>query len=178
MAIAASAKRYAQAVFQIAREQDTFDQWADDLATLGDLAQDQVVAVVMASPRVTMSTKVDLLKDRAGSSSSLAMQLALLLLQKRRFNLLADVHAAYSALLDTHRGIEHVQLTTAIPLEQTERDRFVEQLQGRLGKQVVLTATVNTDIIGGAVIRLGDKLIDGSTRGRLDALQRQLAGAR
>jgi len=78
-------------------------------------------------------------------------------------------------LLDSHRGLEHAQLTTAIPLEEAEAQALGRRLGERLGKRLVVQAQVDPAIIGGLVVRVGDQLLDGSTRTRLELLKKDLA---
>ncbi|MBI2886377.1 MAG: ATP synthase F1 subunit delta [Chloroflexi bacterium] len=178
MAVAASAKRYAQAVFTLAQEGNTFDQWLSDLQTLGELGQDQGFRLIMESPRVPLARKQALLRERLPNLSPLAMNLAQLLVAKGRVELIPGLVEEVRRLVDERRGIAHARVLTAVPLEPPEQTALSQQLARYTGRQVVLTAEVDPSIVGGVVARIGDKLLDGSTRGRLEALRRQLAARR
>ena len=177
MPVAASAKRYAQAVFEIAREQNTFDQWLADLARLATLAEDPSFQLIMASPRVRIDQKTEILQERLEGVSPLARNLAQLLVVKGRVEIIPALLQECRRLVDTHRGVVHARVTTAVPLEPAAEEAVARQLAQLTGKQIVLTAEVDPRIVGGLVARLGDTLIDGSTRGRLENLRRELAGA-
>jgi F-type H+-transporting ATPase subunit delta len=80
----------------------------------------------------------------------------------------------YGRLVDEHRGIAHAEVATAVPLEPEEKDKLVRRLGDLVGREIVLTTRVDPAIIGGLVARVGDKLIDGSTKSRLLALRESL----
>lgn len=175
MAVAASAKRYAQAVFQIAEEQNSFDQWELDLDALAALAQDPGFRLLMESPRIPLEEKTRVLREQIPQAGSLLVQLVQLLITKHRVDGITGVAQTYREMLDERRGVVHVRVTTAVPLPAGEQEKMQAQLGQRLGKQVHLTAQVDPSILAGAILRLGGKLVDGSARSQLDALRRLLA---
>ena len=81
-------------------------------------------------------------------------------------------------MLDSYRGIEQAEVTTVIPLGDEYEQKLTEHLGAIVGKKVVLKPEVDSRLIGGIVARIGDKLIDGSTRSKLAALREELAGTR
>lgn len=172
----ASARRYAEAVYQLAVEQDALEQWSNDLATIASFVSEPDVARVLESSRVPSSEKVRLL--RAGLERALfspqAMNLAQLLEQRGKLGLTPQIQRAYQEMADDRRGIAHATVTTAVPLTDDERRAVTERLSQITGKQVDVTPVVDERIIGGLVARIGDQLIDGSTRSRLVALKRRL----
>ncbi|MFC1968311.1 ATP synthase F1 subunit delta, partial [Chloroflexota bacterium] len=80
----------------------------------------------------------------------------------------------YERLADTYRGIGHAEVTTAIQLDPKDKEALSSQLSALTDKKMVLSTEVDPDIMGGIIVRIGDKLIDGSTRGRLEALRKDL----
>ena len=84
------------------------------------------------------------------------------------------ISGEYQRLLDSHRGIERAEVTTAMPLGDEDQQRLAEQLSAIVGKKVVLKSEVDPSIVGGIMARIGGKLIDGSTRSQLMALKREL----
>ncbi|MER3419578.1 MAG: F0F1 ATP synthase subunit delta [Chloroflexota bacterium] len=170
------ARRYAEAVFAIAREHRTEDQWRDDLRSLADLVRHPQAGRFLTSFRVRREEKRRLL-ERALDVSPLAMNLALLLLQRERLALAPRIAAAYEHMLDAARGVAHAEVTTAVPLAPEDERTVAEHLRRLTGaREVRLTTRVDPAIIGGVIARLGDRLIDGSTRTRLIQLRRTLAG--
>jgi F-type H+-transporting ATPase subunit delta len=176
MRIEVAAKRYAQAAFDIARERDELDRWVEDIRAIVDLAAQPGVVEFLASSRVPFEVKERLLRSGLADVSPLALNLARLLVQKGRIALAGQVRDEYQRLLDEHRGMAQGVVLTAVPLSE-EEERAVAQRLGELtGKEIVLERQVDPEILGGLVARVGDRLIDGSTRTRLLALRRQLAG--
>jgi F-type H+-transporting ATPase subunit delta len=80
-------------------------------------------------------------------------------------------------MADAHLGLEHAKVITAIPLDEGDKKKLSERLAAITGKKIVLTTEVDPAIVGGFVARVGDKLIDGSTKAKLEALRRQLVRA-
>ena len=176
MRIEVAAKRYAQAAFDIAREKDELDRWVEDLRVIADLAAQPGVTEVLASSRVPFEGKERLLRSGLADVSPLALNLARLLVQKGRIALAQQVREEYQRLLDEHRGMSHAVVFTAVPLSADEERAVAQRLRELTGKEIVLERQVEPEILGGLVARVGDRLIDGSTRTRLLELRRQLAG--
>lgn len=176
MAVRARAKRYAEAVAQMARENDSWDQWDQDLSGLARLVEDSSFKAVLESPKVPLARKEELITQALPNANPLVRNLAQLLILRRRIDAVPDILNEFRRMHDVHRGIEHATVTTAVPLEQREREALLQQLTVMTGKRVEVETEVDPGILGGMVVRIGDKLIDGSTRGRLEALRRRLAG--
>ena len=176
MRIEAAAKRYAQAAFDIARETDELDRWVEDLRAIADLAAQPGVVEVLASSRVPFEVKERLLRSGLADVSPLALNLARLLVQKARIALAGQVRDEYQRLLDEYRGMAQALVLTAVPLSEDEERAVAQRLRELTGKEIVLEGRVAPEILGGLVARVGDRLIDGSTRTRLLELRRQLAG--
>ena len=174
MASRVYAKRYAQAVFEIARETGELDGWQSDLNKIASLGEDAEFAAVMESPPVHFEDKARLLRERLVDVGPLALNLVYLLVVKGRLSIAGDIADGYRRLLDSHRGIERVEVTTAIPLDDEDKLRLAERLGAAVGKKIMLRSEVDTSVMGGGVVRVGDKLIDGSTRSKLLALKRDL----
>ncbi len=173
-----AAKRYAEAVFAIARDEGTEDAWRDDLSTLRELVDNPQAAAFFASGRTSEDQKRQLVEAVLRGTQPLALNLARLLLQRGRLGLAPQIAAEYDQMLDAARGIRHAEVTTAVPLTDAERAAVVERLRGLTGaREVRLETRVDPGLIGGMMARIGDRLIDGSTRSRLLQLKRSLAGA-
>ncbi len=173
-----SALRYAEAAFELAVESDALDAWAADLRTIAGFAEEPDAAGVLLSGRVPRDEKRRLLEAALGRDvSPLALNLALLLNDRGKLQIARDVQLRYQEMLDERRGIAHATVTTAVALSDDERQAVTGKLSSITGKQVDVTSVVDESIIGGVVARIGDQLIDGSTRTRLLALKRRLEGA-
>jgi F-type H+-transporting ATPase subunit delta len=169
------ARRYAQAVFEIALEAKELDRWQADLRKTASLAEDATFIALLESPKFNFDNKARLLSERLGDINPLALNLAYLLVTRGRFSLVGDIADEYQHLLDSYRGIEQAEVTTAIPLDDEDKLRLGERLGALVGKKVVLKSEVDSDVIGGIIARIGGKLLDGSTYSKLLALKNELA---
>jgi F-type H+-transporting ATPase subunit delta len=170
------AKRYSQAIFEIALERKDIDQWDRDLKTLDVLANNIEFVSVMENPKFSFENKSSLLNSQSKNIGQLAMNLAYLLTQKGKFRLLSDIYSEYRLMLDIYKGIEKAEITTAIQLEDKEITDLAEQLGSMTGKKISMTLNVDPQIIGGIIVKIGGKIIDGSTRGQLTALKNEMVG--
>lgn len=170
----AAARRHAQAAFEIALERKELEVWRGDLERLSEAVQDPLLFTFLESPRIRFNEKERILSQGLEGLNPLVMNLALLLVSRGRLGLVADMVLEYGRLVDEHRGIAHAEVTTAVPLESEEKDKLVRRLGVLVGREIVLTTRVAPAIIGGLVARVGDKLIDGSTKSRLLALRESL----
>ncbi len=178
MAAGSSARRHAQAVFQIARAQDSLDKWQADLDEIASALGDEELSRVLESPRIRPDQKQELAGQRLAGLDPLARNLASLLVSKGRVALAGDIAGEYRALLDDHRGVGAAEVITAVPLDSRAEKRIVDQMSKATGKRITLTSSVDPDIVGGIVIKIGDRLIDGSTRTKLSAMRNSLAERR
>jgi len=173
-----SARRYAEAAFSLASEQNALDRWGDDLSALAAFADEGDVAPLLRSNRLPREEKLRLVEAGVGGLlSPLAMNLARLLSERGNLHLAREVERAFREMLDDARGLAHATVTTAVPLSGDERTAIAARLSSMTGKQVDVSPVVDESIIGGLIARIGDQLIDGSTRTRLVALKRRLETA-
>ena len=172
-----AAKRYAQAAFELARDRGELDAWERDLGSLGDALRLPEALAFVASRRVSAEAKLEFLRRAAGEPAPLVGNLVRLLAAKGRLALLPQIVEHFQALLDEHRGIAHARVLTAVAMSDEERAALARRLSELTDKQVLVEAYEAPEILGGLVARIGDRLIDGSTRSKLLALKRQLAGA-
>jgi F-type H+-transporting ATPase subunit delta len=172
-----SARRYAQAIFQIAQAKNNLDEWKKELRKLADLIKDREVADLIDHPKVPFNLKAELVKQKLNTSNELVLNLCSLLILKGRLKNADQIADEYDGLLDEQKGIKHAVVTTAIPVDDSEKTRISGQLEKITGKKVSVKLQVNPTILGGMVARIEDTLIDGSVRNRLDLLRRDLVEA-
>jgi len=170
------AKRYSQAVFEIALERKELDRWLADLRKVASLGEDATLVAWFESPKFHFDVKAKLLSEQLSDINPLALNLACLLVARGRLSMAGDIADEYQRLLDSYRGIEQAEVTTAVPLDDEDKTRLAERLSAVIGKKVVLKPRVDSSLLGGIVARIGDKLLDGSTSSRLTALKRELEG--
>ena len=177
MRIETAAKRYAQAAFAVALEQGNPERWLGDLDALSDLVAQPQAAAVLQSDRVPDAEKERLLKTALLDVAPPALNLARLLVAKRRVRLAGQVREEFGSLLDAHEGRARATVTTAVPLSDEQTAGIAGRLSQITGKTVTVEQDVDPGIVGGLVARRGDTLIDGSTRSRLVALKKSLQGS-
>ena len=169
------ARRYSQAVFNIAREKNELDRWQSDLRRIATLGEDGMFIALLENPKVRFEDKAKLLSKGLGDINPLALNLVYLLVARGRLGMVGDIADEYQRLLDSYRGIEQAEVTTAIELDDEDRRRLEERLGMVVGKKVVVKPKVDPSVVGGIVARIGGKLLDGSTRSKLMALKNVLA---
>ena len=171
------ARRYSQAVFNIALERKELDRWESDLTKIASLSEEATLIAFLESPKFHFDDKARLLSERLGDISPLALNLVYLLVTRGRLSIIGDIADEYQRLLDSYRGIERAEVITAIPLDDEDKQKLQKRLGAVVNKEVVLKPEVDSSLIGGVIARIGDKLLDGSTRSRLEALKRELVSA-
>lgn len=177
MARKAYARRYSQAVFEIALESGELDRWQSDLSKIAALGGDATVTALLESPKIRFDAKAKLLSEQLSGVNPLALNLVYLLVTTGNLSMAGEIADEYQRLLDSYRGIEQAEVITAVPLDDEDRVKLAERLGAIVGKKVVIKTEVDSSLVGGFIARIDGKLIDGSTRSRLEALKRELSGA-
>jgi len=171
------ARRYAQAVFELARESGDLDKWSRDLDAVAAIMSDPEIAPILKSERVRDSEKIGLLEQLLAGVSPQGLNLARLLVKNSRVDYAEAIRLGFNAMLDSQRGIIHAGVTSAVPLGDEEKSQLISHLSEMTGgAQVDLKTNVDPAILGGIIVRIGDRLIDGSVRAKLTTLRRQLEG--
>ncbi|MFC1942214.1 ATP synthase F1 subunit delta [Chloroflexota bacterium] len=170
------ARRYAQAVFEIALEKKELERWQSDLRMIAEVVGDTELLAVLENPKLKFDDKTRLLSELLGEVNPLASNLLHLLIARDSISMIGGIAGEYQRLLDNFNGIEPAEVITAVPLDDKEIQKLKENLSALVGKDVVLKAEVDPNIIGGIVARVGGKLLDGSTRSKLLALKKELVG--
>jgi len=170
-----AAKRYAEAAYLIAREDGTEEAWLDGLTALAALGTEEAQAFLQDS-RVSAQRKAQLLETTLKNVDPLVLNLGRLLLRRKKTGIGPQIREAFQELVDQARGITHASVTSAVPLSPDEVKAVTDRLSAMTGGTVIVQPRVDESILGGLVVQMGDRLIDGSTRSRLQALKRQLAG--
>ncbi len=171
-----AARRYAQAVFELARESRSEDAWAHDLRQIELLFADPEARDALSSDRVPEEGKHQIIDAALADAQPGARNLARLLVEKGRLESAPSLLACFRDLVDQARGVVTARVTTAVALGDDEQDALRRRLEALTGKRVRLELGVDSEILGGLVVRIGDRLVDGSVRSRLLALKRSLAG--
>lgn len=169
------ARPYAKAVFALACEREKLAQWSEFLGIAAGIVSDGRVADLLNSPRVTSAELADLIIDLcADQADELAGNFVRVLAQYRRLDVLPEIVSLFEALRAEYENSVDVSLISALPVSQAQQDKIAAALRKRLGRDVRLHCEIDEGLIGGAVIRAGDLVIDGSLSGRLARLATEL----
>jgi F-type H+-transporting ATPase subunit delta len=174
----AAARRYARAIFELAKEEGLIDAWAARLAEMRQVLEHPEALAVLDNPSIAderrQGAAAALVGDRVGPEGA---NLARLLVGSRRLDELDAIIEEFRRLADEDAGRVRATAITAVPLAGPDADRLRADLARRLGREVRLEARVDPAILGGLVVQVGDRVFDGSVATRLRQLRRQLAGA-
>lgn len=172
-----SATRYAHAIIELAREEQSFDTWQHELTELGRLVSDESAAEFFANPNISDNEKLSVVENVLTGMKSETRNLVKMLIERRKTSLIPELVALFDTAVLAEKGIALVDVTTASALDQQGQDLVSQQLSQLLGKDVQLRLHVDPEIIGGIVARSGDQLIDGSVINQLRRLRKQLYAA-
>jgi F-type H+-transporting ATPase subunit delta len=174
----AVAKRYAAALFKTAVNADMIDNVESDLGLITySLETIPRLAEVLEHPLIPSERKKEIVTDVFSDKvSEISLNFLYLVIDKRREKILADVEAEFVKLANELRGVEPVEVATAVPLTADERTALQEKLEKLTGKKAELHITLDPTLIGGLKIRIGDRIIDGSIAGYLASLRNKLLG--
>ena len=165
------ARPYAKAVFAEAQEKNALDAWSDDLAILAAFAADADMAKVLVHPSLTAEQQAQALTDVCGDKlKDAAKNLVAVLAENKRLPLLPEIAALYEELKAQLQNTVDVVVTSAQELSSDQADKPAQALKAKLNCDVRLTSEVDESLIGGAIIRAGDLVIDGSITGKLSKL--------
>ncbi len=172
-----SAKRYVQAVVELAREKGSFDAWQRDLGSLRAVVSDAGVRSFLENPSVKLGDKINAVDSVMADAQPEARNLAHMLIERRRTGIIQELADSFDEAVLTENGIALVDVTTAEPLDEAGQDLVREHLGRLLGKRIELRLHEDPEIIGGFVARAGDQVIDGSVVNQLRRLRARLAAA-
>jgi F-type H+-transporting ATPase subunit delta len=175
-----ASRRYAEAAFELAVRDDAVDAWAADLNTAAQLVGDERVARIVDNPSRPFAQRQEILDKLLNRRiKPAARRLVALLAERGRLDLLPEIASEYDELLKRQRGIVTAIVTSAAPLTKEEHRALEERLRAMTGATVELQPRIDEGLIGGLTVRIGDQLLDGSVRGRLERLrERLMAGNR
>ncbi len=169
------ARPYAQAAFDIAKAKSDLSLWSEMLMLAAMVAADSNMAEVIDSPHVKNEDVVTLFLDVCGDKlNAHGQNFIRVLAENKRLNILTDIALAYEQLRAEAEGTLDAEVISAFPLSDAQEKNIVASLKKRLGRDISLTTRVDDTLIGGAIIRAGDMVIDGSVTRHLDDLTHSL----
>ncbi len=165
------ARPYAQAVFKHAQENDSFDQWSDMLESASSVVQDSAMCEAMASARLSREQIISMLIDVcADALNDQGRNLIRLLDENDKLTLLPEIATVYEQYRAEAEQTVEAKMVSAYPVSESQQEMIAAALAKRLGSKVSLDVSVDQTLLGGAVIRAGDMIIDGSVQGKLNKL--------
>ena len=169
------ARPYAKAAFRYAQESKAFAEWSQGLKAAAEIVADPRLAALTKSPQWSQADLVSVIADVAGDKFSPAMQnFVRVLAENHRLLLLPEIAAHYEVLRSDIDNIVDVEVVSAVELNAAQADKLKQALSKRLKRQVRMQTAVDPALVGGAVVRAGDLVIDGSLKGRLERLATEL----
>lgn len=169
------ARPYAKAAFEVAVAANTISKWADFLSVLKIATQEPAVISLLNDPRLTHEALLELfLSVTKAQSFAEGENFLRLLAEKNRLDVLPEIDALFEDFRMHHEKVISVNITSAFAMTDKLVEQFKKALHSRLEKRIELTVDVNELLLGGAIVRAGDMVIDGSVKTHLDRLYHQL----
>jgi F-type H+-transporting ATPase subunit delta len=169
--LATIARPYAEAIFRLAKQGNTLPAWSDELALIVSVYKDPQMQAAMANPKVSTNEIERLLLAICGERISGAARNAIqLLVHNRRLSVLPDIREQFEHLKLQDEGMVDAKISSAFPMDDTQRNQVVKLLSTRFKRKINATVTIDPDLIGGIKVEVGDKVWDASVRGRLQTM--------
>jgi len=173
--LAALARPYAEAVFLMADEKGRIDQWSDMLEFLKQVTSNELLKKISDNPKVSKQALEGAMLDICeGQIDDEGLNLIKLLIKNDRLQLAGEIAAQYEIRKAEKCGLLDVTVTSAYPMSDNEKETLQKSLSESFGKKVKISVEEDSSLIGGIVIRAGDKVIDGSLSGQIQQLAKQL----
>ncbi|MDX8385787.1 MAG: F0F1 ATP synthase subunit delta [Gallionella sp.] len=171
-----TARPYAQAAFDVAQTSGALKSWSEMLLSLAEVASHAEVRSVVSNPRVAKEKIDELMSAFIGDGASVQQQnFVRVLVDNKRVLLLPEMAVIFEALRAEAEKTINVVVDSAFELSAKQQAKITSSLKKRFGQEITLTSNVNKELLGGIVIRAGDKVIDGSARTRLSEMANALA---
>ena len=169
------ARPYAQAIFELAQEKGELAQWSDMLALAATVASNEDMAAAIESPNLTHAQVAELFTGVCGDGlTDAGKNMINVLAENDRIAFLPEVAELFEVARAEAEGSIQAEVISATALNDAQKAAIAESLKNRLGREVTLNCTVDESLVGGAIIRAGDVVIDGSVTGKLEKLATQL----
>jgi len=169
------ARRYAEAYFDLARDAKDIAGWRAELAAVADALSSERVESALTNPQLSLAERTRLGLQLLDGASDTARNLARLLIERHRMGLVPGILSHYDVLADREAGVVRAEVTAAIAVDARLEKEISDALAKKIGKSVQTTVLSDPSIVGGLVIRIGDRVIDDSVRTHLQQLQAALA---
>ena len=168
-------RRYAEAIFEIARENNTIDRTLDDVQGIASMFSKRTLAYLLNEPKVPAQRKEKAIRQGLASRVlPTSLNLALLVVQRQLVDAMPNIARELAQMVLDYKNQAVAEVTTAAPMDEQQLNRVRQALERNTGKTILMRTKVQPEILGGVIARVGDQVIDGSIRHRLAVLKQQL----
>jgi F-type H+-transporting ATPase subunit delta len=170
------AKRYALALFQLSKENNLLDQMEEELRVVKQvITNSSDLNAVLKSPKVTIDKKKEIVKDSFSKINPFVLNTLMILIDRHREEYITEVADHFVELANEERGIAEALVYSVRPLTDAEKEALSVSFAAKVDKKSLrIENIVDTDLLGGLKLRIGNRIFDGSLRGKLDRLERKL----
>jgi F-type H+-transporting ATPase subunit delta len=169
-----SPKRYAQAVFEIALEQNNIDSWTDSLEAIVEVL-DTVSVEILDSPQVSKSKKYELIQNSFKTiKNKMAINLVCLLASRCLVNILREVFIQFNSVNDKYQKVSRPLVVSAVELDKKQLDDLKIMSQNLFGGDIILETAIDPSIIGGFILKVEDTVLDGSVTKKLNNMKKEI----
>ncbi len=169
-------KRYASALYDLAKDKGKITEYEEEAVTIKQvIEEDADFRTFLTHPSIVLEEKLAVVQNIFGDRASEEfVGLFVLLIKKRRQGLIVEILEEFIDMAKTYRGFIKASVTSAVPLDEGQIDQIRTKIESGTESKVELSTFVDASILGGIVIRVGDKVVDGSIKGEINALKNQL----
>jgi F-type H+-transporting ATPase subunit delta len=168
---------YSEALFDVAVETDKIDLFMEDLNGVVDSFNEHPEFFeLLKTPQISIEEKKDVIENVfSGKINEEVLNFLKIVMDKKRGNEIAAITKAYEARVYEHKGIEKATVVSAVPISDENMKAITEKLERLTGKSIEMTSKIDKTILGGVTVRIGDRVIDGSLKSRLEDVKEDLA---
>ncbi len=171
-----TARPYAKAIFELAKKGSNFDVWSERLKFLSAVVADKNVAAALEQPNSTASARAGMIEKIASDKlDAESINMVRLLAENGRLGSMSSIASLYDDYRAQDEGTLEANVVSAIELDDNYRSKLANALERKFNKKIHIVNTVDESLIGGAIIRAGDVVIDGSVKGKLAQLGNNLS---
>ncbi len=173
-------KRYAEALYEVALELDKLEEFKEEIKAISQVLENEPkLKTIFEHPKLSKNEKKDIVDSIfKGRVSQEVLNLCYILVDKGRETHLADVSEEYIKLSNEKQGIVEAVAITAVHMNDEEMKKLEDKLSKNLGKKVLLSNVIDSTVIGGVLVKIGDKIIDASIKGRFEDLYKDMNNVR
>jgi F-type H+-transporting ATPase subunit delta len=165
------ARPYAEAVFKLAKTNNTLPVWSDMLQLTASIANDERIRALIGDPKITSKRMNELLLSICGDKlNNEGRNFVLLLVENNRVEMLPQVSELFEQLKAQHEGVLEANITSAFDMSEAQLKDLVKSLETKFKRKIEAKVSVNSELIGGVKVEIGDEVLDASVRGKLEAM--------